>query len=375
MKRASAIRRGRVQLWLAAVASLMIVAPSGLAEAQSASRVCRQLEAQLASAGSGKSSGQAARYDAAIDRQQQQMRKAREQSRQMGCGRAIFGSAVAACANLNATIDRMQSNLADLQSKRAKMGNGGGRQDRARLLASLQINGCREETRSLPSPIEEPRQRAVIDGRTGLRIGNLSGSFRTLCVRTCDGYFFPISYGVSSNLFERDQNACSAMCPGTQVELYYHRVPGESSDMVSAASGLPYSEMQNAWRYRDGNAAAAPACGCGSSAAGERGFEVIGGAYSSETAVPSVPESSIVAVPLPGERPDPAEDPETLANRDGGLDIETTRRLATPLKRQAEAIHQDHDDPDRPVRVVGPVFLPDPEEAIDLRAPDLPVAR
>ncbi len=377
MMRATSIRWGSERLWQAALAVLAFVALTVSAEAQSGSRVCRQLEAQLASAGSGKSTGQAARYDAAMARQQEQITKARGQARQMGCGRGFFGSAVSACASLNATVDKMQRNLADLQAKRAKMGGGGGRQERARIMASLDVNGCRVRTSSLPAPIEQPRQQAVIDGRTGLRIGGLSGSFRTLCVRTCDGYFFPISYGVSSSLFERDQNACAAMCPGTQVDLYYHRVPGESADMVSASSGLPYSEMQNAWRYRDGNTASGPGCGCGASASagGERGFEVIGGAYPSDAGQPQPLASSIVTIPMPGERPDPAEDPETLANRDGGLDVETMSRLATPPRVQSEASSPPLADGERAVRVVGPVFLPDPEEAIDLRAPDQPVAR
>ena len=61
----------------------------------------------------------------------------------------------------------------------------------------------------------------------------------------------------------------------------------------------------------------------------------------------------------------PGADPETLANRDGGLDAEALRRMAVTPKTNKPA------DPgeDRKVRVVGPVFLPDPAAAIDLQAP------
>jgi hypothetical protein len=63
---------------------------------------------------------------------------------------------------------------------------------------------------------------------------------------------------------------------------------------------------------------------------------------------------------MPAARPDPAADPETQANAEGGLDAATIRRLAAAKREKPE---------DRKVRVVGPKFLPDPSAAIDLQAP------
>src|SRR5689334_3699710 len=34
--------------------------------------------------------------------------------------------------------------------------------------------------------------------------GGLSGSFRTLCVRSCDGFYFPISYATDRSHFKTD---------------------------------------------------------------------------------------------------------------------------------------------------------------------------
>lgn len=346
------------------VVALVCLIGAAAVEAQAASRVCAQLESQLSETGGG--SRQAARYDAAITKQQEQMRKAREQARRAGCGTAIFGSSVAACASLNTTIDKMRSNLASLEAKRATMGGSG--RERARILAALQNNGCRQAVRAKQEDAAEPRQRVVIGGGSERRIGNLSGSFRTLCVRTCDGYFFPISYGVSASAFERDQNACAAMCPGTRVELYYHRVPGqEPVDMMSVSSGLPYTQMTNAWRYRDSNAESG--CGCGAAASRDRGFEVIGGSYTADT------ELTESAMPLPDERPDPAEDPETLANRAGGLMLDRMRRLAKPRADETVTPAGTPPGTDRPVRVVGPAFLPDPAEATDQPVPDQTAVR
>src|SRR5438067_5887159 len=35
-----------------------------------------------------------------------------------------------------------------------------------------------------------------------------AGGYKTLCVRTCDGYYFRLGYGVSSDRFQADAQAC-----------------------------------------------------------------------------------------------------------------------------------------------------------------------
>ena len=78
------------------------------------------------------------------------------------------------------------------------------------------------------------------------------GGYRTLCVRTCDGYYFPISFSSQPVIFPRDQNACIAMCPNGNAQLYYHAVPEqESDDMISVADKKPYSELPNAFQLSD----------------------------------------------------------------------------------------------------------------------------
>lgn len=362
---------GRILRCAFALAFAAVIAVSHPVTAEANTRVCRQLEAQLAAlpAGGG-SAGKARRYDAAITRQQDQIRKAREQGRQAGCGRFISGAAVSFCGNLNATLDRMERNLAELHHTRQRMGGGGDtRRERARINAALDANGCRAQKRVEPAPQEK---QTAVDDRTGLRVGKLSGRFRTLCVRTCDGYFFPVSWSAPQSDFARDQNACASMCPGTQVELHYHRSSGqEPKDMVSAVTGLPYSRMPNAFRYREPNAATAPGCSCtassSASVAAGRGFEIIGGDHGSGLPQKEEPEAR-QALPTPSTKPDAAEDPETLSSREGGLDAAALKRLATPPLRAKPPALAD-DDGDRSVRVVGPRFLPDPEEAIDLRVP------
>ena len=121
-----------------------------------------------------------------------------------------------------------------------------------------------------------------------------------------------------------------------------------------ALDGTPYVDLPSAFKYRDVNFSRPATCGCNPA----KNFTIIGGG----TADAAAPAIESEALPAPVARPDPAADPETLANRDGGFDGETIQRLLAP--RPA-----DTGSTDKRVRVVGPAYLPDPEAALDLQAP------
>lgn len=75
-------------------------------------------------------------------------------------------------------------------------------------------------------------------------------TYRTLCVRLCDGYYFPISFATLPNHFPRDVDACQSRC-AAPTELYYHQNPGGAvEEMVSATDQKPYTSLRNAFRHR-----------------------------------------------------------------------------------------------------------------------------
>src|SRR5690606_39218290 len=77
-----------------------------------------------------------------------------------------------------------------------------------------------------------------------------AGAYRTLCVRSCDGYYFPISFAARPGDLGRDAAACRALCPGQEVALYVRPSgDGEGSPQVSLA-GVPYATLPTAFRYR-----------------------------------------------------------------------------------------------------------------------------
>ncbi|TIT01656.1 DUF2865 domain-containing protein [Mesorhizobium sp.] len=377
----------------AALFGALALSSFAVTEPQAASRVCRQLENLAAAArGGGGKPALLRKYDDAIMRQREQIAKASRQSNSAGCGFSLFDRNRNACAALDATLDRMNVNLHALQVKRAQLAGGGSRRDRARILASLDANGCRDSAvpskrapvleanrengnlldrllgdASQPNALDEPSDpdkqrgiRAMINQPDGMDLPRLGGEFRTMCVRTCDGYFFPMSNAASLGDFERDQKNCDSSCPGTEMQVFYTRGIGDdSADMTSSINGRPYSELPTAYLYKQPETSRPPACGCNAA----RNFEIIAGnPPSPEQAEADV--GTTPSVPVPAAKPDPGADPETLANVEGGLDREAIKRLALkPLPTTLLPPEQ------RKVRAVGPAFLPDPAAATGLQAP------
>jgi hypothetical protein len=91
---------------------------------------------------------------------------------------------------------------------------------------------------------EGPLPPGMVDTQIG------GGGYRTLCVRTCDGYYFPISFSTSQSHFADDEQTCQRLCPATEAVLYNHRNPGEDVAQAVNSSGRVYKDLVNAFRYR-----------------------------------------------------------------------------------------------------------------------------
>lgn len=77
-----------------------------------------------------------------------------------------------------------------------------------------------------------------------------SGTYRTLCVRLCDGYYWPVSFSTTRDGIGEDKETCEASC-GVPVKLFYYRNPdGQPEDAVDL-KGEPYAQLANAFRYRN----------------------------------------------------------------------------------------------------------------------------
>ncbi|MEL6287934.1 MAG: DUF2865 domain-containing protein [Pseudomonadota bacterium] len=85
-----------------------------------------------------------------------------------------------------------------------------------------------------------------------------SGLYRTMCVRSCDGFMWPVSFSTSKSNLSVDENVCRNSC-AAPTRLYYYENPGqEPADMVDR-QGRRYSALPTAWRYQ---AQHNPSCKC-----------------------------------------------------------------------------------------------------------------
>jgi Protein of unknown function (DUF2865) len=69
------------------------------------------------------------------------------------------------------------------------------------------------------------------------------GGSQAYCVRTCDGRYFPIPG--SGN--QSHAASCNSFCPASETKVVY----GGNIDNAVTEDGKPYSELPNAFRYRD----------------------------------------------------------------------------------------------------------------------------
>jgi hypothetical protein len=76
-----------------------------------------------------------------------------------------------------------------------------------------------------------------------------AGAYRTVCVRLCDGYYFPINFAVTRDKLQRDSGVCASRC-GAQGRLFVHRNPGGSVEDMEDLSGRPYRQLRTAFLYR-----------------------------------------------------------------------------------------------------------------------------
>ncbi len=138
-------------------------------------------------------------------------------------GRRLAFAAVAAwCALALAPSAEAEDFLSAL------FGGFGGGRPRAPAVQSPFAN----EGGAIAAPQGDPRPRA-----------GYSGGGQAYCVRTCDGRYFPIAAS------DRQSRAasCNSFCPASDTKIVY----GSSIDNAATETGKPYSELPNAFRYRN----------------------------------------------------------------------------------------------------------------------------
>ena len=161
------------------------------------------------------------------------------------------------CINLSKTVDNARRRLAELESQSNRVSTSTGRSRQSEIIRELARNRCgdayvKEARRRDFNPFSSLWQDDDSGGGTyGNRYNQLPfATYRTLCVRLCDGYYFPVSFSTLPNHFGRDAQACQSKCVAP-TELYFHQNPGAGvDDMVAFSTNTRYTELKTAFRYR-----------------------------------------------------------------------------------------------------------------------------
>ncbi len=227
---------------------------------------CHELELQLTGGTQPASSDQLPRIDADMRQADAGFRQAQSEADHANCydDMFLFGRSLKRtprCIELDGQVQKAKATLAQLKSQRDSIMRGSS--PRARhddIVADLARNRCGEQyTREYET--QRSRSSSIFSFFTSEEdpgdgwhasqsswFGSGGSAYRTLCVRQCDGFYFPVSTGAPESKFAEDEAKCHTQC-AAPAELYYHRSDQDVEQMVSL-KGVPYSQMPNAFRNR-----------------------------------------------------------------------------------------------------------------------------
>ncbi len=356
----------RILTFVASALAALVIAADSTVSAQTCSELGTELS-RLRSGSSPADINETASYQQEWIEQSEALARERSNARLANCsgrGFLFFRSRPEpACWQIVPRMRELQANVARLDRLRRQNPGGGSDRDRIAQIRMIMLqNNCFSDTQ-----MDSFRNRAEFDAffNGEFDLESTPGfTFRTLCVRACDGYYFPISFSTTRDQFAYDQATCEATCPGAPVELYYHDNPASVSENMVSLYGVPYEDHPAAFQYRSKYD---KSCSCGSSRPPL--FSIVGNLRLSDAngaLSPGKPDllDRIGYVPVPAAKPGMGEDPETLINRAGYFQIGAITSLAGANRSTIRN--------GRPVRIVGPVYWSDraKEEVVLIPVPN-----
>ena len=336
---------------------------------QAANPVCQRLEAQLAAVERGGMDGgrsdQIRRYEEAAARQSRELERVTDQARRMGCDSSgffsLFSNQSAQCGPVNGQIQQMRGNLDQITSSLERLRGSGSAgnferdSQRRSVLAALAQNNCGPQYANqgssggfFDSLFGGGNSNALPPPPASSEFGAPASTYKTVCVRTCDGYYFPISFATNPARFADDEQSCRNLCPAAEATLFTFR-NGEDVSRAVSINGQPYSSLPNAFKYRQ---TFNPACSC--KAAGQSWAE----ALKSIDDRASIERGDIIVT---DERSRQMAQPRDAQGRPIRPQAQPKGNAAPAANAQAapaETTPAASASGDRPIRTVGPTFIP-----------------
>lgn len=211
---------------------------------------CRGLQDQLAALGR---TGHVGRLDLALRQQRAELERDRAYADESGCGGALFDDVESdQCRSLTGRIDRLEAELQRLEAQAATPDPGA--EDRRRALTEAYDRSCggdaaADPTVTMPVDPDAPIQAPAEAPRRVAQV---------LCVRQCDGAYYPLATGVETDRMGDMDRICQAQCPAAESSAYSSRDGGDVAG-ATTADGAAYESLATAFKFRQGTA---PGCSC-----------------------------------------------------------------------------------------------------------------
>src|ERR1700682_747876 len=334
--------------------------------------MCPRLEAQLATIERGGGTGDPARdeqirrYQEAASKQPGELDRVNSQAKRMGCDSSgffsLFSGQSAQCGPVNNQIQQMRANLEQITTSLERLrggGFGGAERDSQRrsVLAALAQNNCGPQyanaARGPGSFLENLFGNNNNNNNPmtpGVDLGPQSGTYRTVCVRTCDGFYFPISFATVPARFPDDEKTCKNLCPAAEATLFSYRNPGEAMNQAVSINGQSYSSSPNAFRYRQ---EFNPSCAC--KAAGQTWSDAL---KTIDDKASAEQQGDIIVTEESAKKMSRAPAKGAVAKK-GTARAGTTATAPAAPEASPPAANSTAAAPDnKPIRSVGPTFIP-----------------
>jgi Protein of unknown function (DUF2865) len=220
--------------------------------------ICLQLEQRLA-----QESNRGAQTRDALPKIDQEMRSIERQMQPVlrvldsNCWDTFFFSKqlrqTRECVNANTMVEQSRRRLSELDAQRQQVQSTSGRSYQDDIIRELARNNCGANYS------QEAAKRGGSGGLfggwqdedSGGTSGGLSsngapiGTYRTVCVRLCDGYYLTLPAH-----FDRDDDLCKSRC-AAPAELYYYQNPGGTPDqMIAHRTREKITALRTAFRFR-----------------------------------------------------------------------------------------------------------------------------
>ncbi len=250
-------------LAMLALCAVALMGGDSLAQGVSEQQIrCMQLQQELAAAqGGGANREELPRIDQQIAQADRVFQGTRAAMEDAGCFESffIFGRGLVRspkCLKMNDRVEDARRQLTQLQQQRqALTGGGGNKRRQAELQDALARSGCGGQVR-------QPRRGGGLFDFFGggqeeeqlpqtpiYRSIDPNGRYRSVCVRLCDGFFYPIHFSTYGSLLGQDAQQCQSNC-AAPAELYVYRNPGQDIEQAVSLNGSAYMDLPVALRFR-----------------------------------------------------------------------------------------------------------------------------